>query len=154
MSENEQELSQEEADRLLMMEKDYIPDGNNEPTDKLKLPISGGKLNISFLSCDKKEKFAMTIFKGRIELSKVSFTHRCRSTVVIARVDITSGEHRNPDGEVIHGNHLHQYREGYGDRFAIPLPEYFSAKNTLDRVDKFMDYCHITAKPEFEEEIF
>lgn len=44
--------------------------------------------------------------------------------------------------------HLHLYREGYGVRWAIPLPEPFRGiGDIMQLLDLFMDYCRIVGKP-------
>jgi len=59
-------------------------------------------------------------------------------------------KHTNPDGEIITGNHLHIYKEGYGDKIAQPLPDIFTnPENPLKTLREFMKYCNITKEPIF-----
>ena len=58
------------------------------------------------------------------------------------------GKHTNPDGKSLTGSHLHLYREGYGDRWAYPVPAQFTnLANLLLTVDEFMKYCNIVEAP-------
>jgi len=68
---------------------------------------------------------------------------------VLLRLDLGNKPHTNPDGEKINGPHLHRYREGYGDKFAIPLPLdlFTSPDDPYVTVQEFMKYCHIIRKP-------
>jgi len=53
------------------------------------------------------------------------------------------------------GNHLHIYKEGFGDKYAYPLPEEFiDCKDINDFLEKFMNYCNIVNKPIIEEDLF
>ena len=63
--------------------------------------------------------------------------------------------HRNPDGKEILCPHLHVYREGYGDKWAIPVPCNFSNSMTAWQImNEFMDYCKVITKPIIHEELF
>lgn len=66
------------------------------------------------------EAFALDISRKKIVL-KMKYQLRARQTIVLARLDF-GAPHRNPDGKEIGVPHLHLYREGYGDKFAYPVP--------------------------------
>jgi len=59
---------------------------------------------------------------GRLLLTKGTYQNRARGVAILARLDFGGAPHRNPDDEEITCPHLHLYREGYGDRSAVPLP--------------------------------
>ena len=78
------------------------------------------------------------------------------SALVLMRLDLDGPPHRNPDDEEIPCPHLHIYREGYGDKWAIaaPLERY---NNTLDlflTFEAFMTHCNITGQPQIEKGLF
>jgi hypothetical protein len=51
--------------------------------------------------------------------------------------------------------HLHVYREGHGDKWAIPLPiQVSNSSNTWQILHEFMDYCTVIAKPIILQELF
>ncbi|MDD2173711.1 hypothetical protein N5916_00050 [Glaesserella parasuis] len=143
-------LTQQEADALLTLGKYDFSDG------EYKFPYMGGSLRLSLQSMDKKEAFNLDVTRGYIALEKITFQTRARKAVVLVRLDIEGPPHRNPDGEEITCPHIHLYREGYGDKWAYPLPD--ELKSVLDRpyelLDKFMDYCHIIGKPMIQRELF
>lgn len=143
-------LTQQEADALLILEK-Y--DFSNK---EYKFPYMGGSLRLSLLSMDQRESFNLDITRGYIALEKITFQTRARKAIVLVRLDIAGPPHRNPDGEEVDCPHIHLYREGYGDKWAYPLPDEFKAvlDDPYDLLDKFMDYCHVTGKPFIDRELF
>jgi len=135
-------LMQHEADALLAMKKHYMG------TERFSFPDLGGSLRLLLHSIDKREEFNLDVTRGKILLSKNTFQMRARRAVILARLDLDGPPHRNPDGEELPCPHLHVFREGYGDKWAIPLPDYF--RNTSDSIrllDIFMDFCNIVEKP-------
>lgn len=143
-------LTQQEADALLTLGKYDFSNG------EYKFPYMGGSLRLSLHSMDKKETFNLDVTRGYVVLEKITFQTRARKAIVLVRLDIEGPPHRNPDGEEITCPHIHLYREGYGDKWAYPLPD--ELKSVLDRpyelLDKFMDYCHIIGKPMIQRELF
>lgn len=53
--------------------------------------------------------------------------------------------HLNPNGDSVKGPHLHVFREGYWDSFAVPLEEVFPDYDgdQINLIKMFLDYCHI-----------
>lgn len=137
------ELTQQEADDLLAMEKHKTrPEG-------YAYPAVGGKLSIPLVSSDEREKFFLDVSRRKIELSRNKFQTRARIAMVLARLDLCDTPHRNPDGEEIPGPHIHFYKEGYGDAWAQPLPAYFTNPEDCNTTLKqFMQYCAVTDAPE------
>jgi hypothetical protein len=138
-------LPQIEADRLIKMEKHYLGDKTFD------FPIGGNQLRIPIVSSDKRNEFVMDANSSCIDFKKYTFGNRTRDVFVLVRVDILAGGcHVNPDETRIVGSHIHQYREGYGDKWAVPLPKGFG--DTTDIVSifqHFMNYCNIITKPIF-----
>ena len=60
------------------------------------------------------------------------------------RLDYGGPLHRNPDGEEIPCPHLHIYREGYGDKWAVPIPTQDSPNihDHWQTLQDFMRYCN------------
>ena len=142
-------LTQREADSLLKRDKHYM--GN----EQFSLPGLGGALRIPLYSNDRREEFSLDITRGRIELRKNTFQTRARRVAILARVDIGGPPHRNPDGREIPCPHLHIYREGYGDKWAIPLPDNFkNYRDAWQTLMDFMDYCHVVTRPPIQPELF
>lgn len=143
------DLTQQEADALLTLKKYYFE------TDILQFPDLGGTLRLVLHSLDKREEFNLDVTRGKISLAKNTFQTRARKAIVLVRLDILGPPHRNPDGEEVECPHIHLYREGFGDKWAYPLPnELKGIGDMYELLDKFMDYCHIVGKPTIERGLF
>lgn len=142
-------LTQQEADALLALDKHYLGG------EHFSFPSLGGSLRIPLYSTDHREEFSLDITRGSIELRKNTFQARTRKAVILARIDIGGPPHRNPDGEEIGCPHLHVYREGYGDKWATPLPATFSKhEDAWTTLYEFMDFCHVATRPTILQELF
>lgn len=142
-------LTQVEADALIETEKRRIDDA------RYSFPRLGGSLTIPLESTDKREKFRLDVSQGRIDLAKVKYQNRARQVVVLIRLELNAAPHRNPDGEEISCPHIHIYREGYGDKWAYPVPESFTdIDDSQQALDDFMAYCNITEPPEIQRGLF
>ncbi|MBF0293456.1 MAG: hypothetical protein HQK86_15010 [Nitrospinae bacterium] len=137
------DLTQAEADALLALDKQRMSD------ERTSFPIGGQSISIPIQSMDKREQFILDISRGQINLLKCKFQSRARQVVVLARLDLGSQPHRNPDGVEIPVPHLHLYREGWGDKWAFtpPLNYFKSLANLNETLDDFMRFCNITQPP-------
>lgn len=111
-------LTQKEADDLIQMVK-WIE--QNELPVIIPLP---GKINeYSALCALRKNKFTISLRRGSVASSKVTFQGRTSNNQVLLRIDICgqNKKHMNPDGSIIAGSHIHIYKEGYGERYAEPF---------------------------------
>ena len=143
------DLTQAEADALLAVEKRRV----NEETHPFTAMV--GKVEIPLQSVDGREQFLLDISRGRINLMKGTYQTRGRQTVILARLDFGGAPHRNPDGVEMPCPHLHRYREGYGDKWAVPLPAEFGSTDGLwNLMNRFLEYCNVTEPPLFEQELF
>lgn len=143
-------LTQAEADALIAMEKHRV----NE--DRSDFPMGGQSLVLPLQSPDKREQFLLDLSRGRIDLLKVKMQNRARQVVVLVRLDLGGAPHRNPDDEEISAPHLHVYREGYGDKWAVPIPaDRFTATTDFwATLEEFMRFCNITRPPRIEWGLF
>jgi hypothetical protein len=116
-------LTQEEANILIAMEKHRA----NE--DRSDFPMYEQSLTLPLLSADKREQFLLDLSRARIDLQKVKMQNRGRQVVVLVRLDLGGAPHRNPFDEEIGVPHLHLYREGFGDKWAMR-----SLRNVPDRL--------------------
>lgn len=144
-------LKQAEADAFIKLEKHDDSKGCH-----LQLPDLGGKLSVPLLCINKREAFNLDITRGRIDLLKETKQLRSRQVIVLLRLDLGGAPHRNPDDEEIPSPHLHIYREGYGDKWAIPVPveAFKNLANRWQTLLDFMIYCNITQTPNFQPGIF
>lgn len=144
------ELSQQEADLLLSMEKRRLSD------DDVVWPSLGGKAVVALSSLDGREEFMLDVTKTSVKLSKLTLQNRARTTVILARLEIDGSPHRNPDDVELPCPHFHLYREGFGDRWAFPVPsEHFrDLSSHMTTVEDFMRFCHIVEAQRFSGGLF
>jgi len=143
-------LSQTEADALIAMEKHRLDDQAHD------YPDVGGSLVVPLVSPDKREAFLLDVRRGRIDLQKGTYQNRARQIVVLVRLDFGGQPHRNPDDAEVASPHLHVYREGFGDKWAYPVPaDVFSdLSNLWLTLEDFMRYCNITRPPNIRRGLF
>lgn len=142
----EHDIPQTEADRLCALDKRRI---SNEVWA---LPGLGGEVSIPLVSHDGREHFLLDLARGRINLAKGKNQNRWSRITILARLDYGGSPHRNPDGIEVGPNHLHIYREGYGDKWAIEAPvEIFShLGDHAKTLEDFMDFCKVTVRPNIQ----
>jgi hypothetical protein len=144
------QLTQAEADALLRMPKHRVND------DEVEYPALGGRVCAPLASSDRREHFLLDVTRGRIDLRKGTYQTRARQVVILARLDFGGPSHRNPDSEEIPCPHLHVYREGFGDKWAIPVPG--SVFPNLDDLWQtlldFCRYCNVVNPPSFTRGLF
>jgi hypothetical protein len=142
------DLSQTEADALLAMEKRRADDAS------YRLPPHRGKISIPLEDETGREKFLLDISRGGISLERRTYQNRARQTAILARLDFGS-PHRNPDDEEIGVPHLHLYREGFGDKWAHPVPteKFRNVSDLWQTLFDFMDFCNVTQRPDIQREL-
>lgn len=143
-------LTQAEADALLAMAK------HRSDEERYVFPMGGQSLSIALRSADHREHFLLDLHRARINLAKVKFQSRARQVVVLARLDLGGAPHRNPDDTEVPAPHLHLYREGYGHRWAYPVPaeRFRDVADPWRTLEDFMAYCNIVEPPIIERGLF
>lgn len=121
-------LEQWEADHLLGMSKIY---SDTETVDL----SPGTSIEYQLEDIDGIEYFLLDIRCSSRNIRKVCFQLRTRRTVVLARL-CTGVPHTNPDGQKVQVPHLHRYREGYEDKWAIQVDSFD------DRVGALEFFCN------------
>ncbi|MPZ69909.1 MAG: hypothetical protein GEU71_10310 [Actinobacteria bacterium] len=126
-------LTQSEADALLALNKEFVD------WTPLLLP-PGADPTRELASEDHRETFLFDVHRASLKLTKVKYQTRGKRIFVLARIDIDGAPHTNPDGERISGTHIHNYREGYEDKWAAELdPSLFSLPTDLGQA--YIDFC-------------
>jgi len=143
-------LTQGEADALIAMEK------HRTDETRYSYPNLGGLMTVPLRSPDRREQFILDVQRGRIDLLKVTHQNRARAVVVLVRLDLGGAPHRNPDGQEIPCPHLHIYREGFGDKWAAPIPadKFSNPADLWGTLHEFMSYCNITKPPRIDKVLF
>lgn len=143
-------FTQAEADALIAVAKCRI---DKKEWD---YPYGGGGISVPLVSIDRTERFMLDVYRSRIDLAKGTYQNRGRQVVVLARLDFGGRPHRKPDQAYVGSPHLHQFREGYGDKWAFPVPsERFADVNDAWRtLQDFMRYCNIIVPPVIRRGLF
>ena len=143
-------LTQKEADALLAMEKHRTDMAERE------YPDLGGVVVVPLVSTDSRERFFLDLRRGRIDLHKGTYQNRARNVVILARLDFGGDPHRNPDGVEIGSPHLHLYREGFGDKWAIPAPldRFSNLQDLWLTIEDFMLFCNVVEPPNIRQGLF
>ena len=146
----ETNLSQSEADSLFAMEKHSAND------QEFEYPLHGGSIQVPLHSPDKREAFVLDITRNQLNLLKGTYQNRGRNVIVLARLDFGGQPHRNPDDTEIGSPHLHLYREGYGDRWAYPVPrnQFSDVAEPWQTLLDFMLFCNVTIRPVIRRGLF
>ncbi len=145
-------ITQLEADTLIKIEKNVL-------SDKFFIfpnSLESGKEHIPLISIDEKEEFILTIARKQLILEKQNHLLRVRKAIVLLRLDINSSPHRNPDDQEVSGTHLHIYKEGFSDKWAVevPLDKFSNLHDMYQTCTDFMNYCNINKKPNFQKDLF
>ena len=110
-------LTQQEANMLIEMLKRTVEQR------KLDFPKEKGRVEFEVVGDKQDEKFVVNISRKGINAQGATYMGRVkRSGEILMRLDVNpSGKHRNPDGEIITGTHLHVYTEEHGLTMAMPF---------------------------------
>lgn len=145
-------ITQPEADALIQLRK------RPQSDDSIELPDMGGKIGVPLISLDEKESFDLDIRRGRIDLRKGTSQLRTQQIVILLRLDYNGRPHRNPDGSEIGCSHLHIYREGYADKWAIELPTatgiFLNLNDHWQTLQDFLQYCSVENTSNFRRGLF
>jgi Family of unknown function (DUF6978) len=144
------EITQSEADTLIEMEKRF---SDNEDWT---FPSAGPRIGLALTSLDKREHFMLDVTRGQIKLTKATYQNRARQAIILMRLDLDGPPHRNPDGEEIPCPHLHVYKEGFGDKWAIPAPSdrYTNTLDLFSTCETFIQHCNITGPLRMQKGLF
>lgn len=144
------DLTQAEADTLIAMKKRV------GVSSVFIFPSAGGKLEIPLESVDGTEDFLLDVYRSRIDLSKITYQNRARVVIVLLRLDVNGAPHRNPDGALIPCPHLHLYREGFGDKWAVPVGagQFQHLDNQVQTLLDFMAECNVIESPTIQSGLF
>ena len=132
------DLTQAEADTLIAMEKHRCSE------ETWTFPMRWG----IDLHSDSVHRWAGAVparhERGRIDFSKVKMQNRGRQIVVLVRLDLGGPPH------------VHVYREGYGDKWAFPVPgdRFRDVGDVWKTLDDFFGYCNVTRPPHVKHGLF
>lgn len=131
-------MNQEDANYLINTLKELL-------SKTVEIPNNGEK-NIydAFEINNIRNKFEIIIRRANIKSDKCNFLVLTKDTkTCLMRLDTgdNSLRHRNPDGEIITGTHLHTFKEGYECGYAIPFD--IENKNLVQYCIEFLKSINI-----------
>jgi hypothetical protein len=138
-------LTQDKVDQLIAMPKKLVE------TAMIEFSLAGAAKQFDALSEDGREAFVFDVNRrGKLKLSKCTYQERYAVVEILVRLDIDGPPHVNPDGADVPCPHIHVYKEGFGDKWAYPLPAgAFSNVNKLEvTFVEFLRYCNVKQIPE------
>lgn len=140
-------LPQAIADDLLLVRK------RRGDTNTYAYPSLGGRLNVPLESEDGREEFFLDITRNRIDLKKTKHQNRSRSVIILARLDTGHQPHENPDGQIITGPHIHLYREGFGSKWAFPVPaeSFTNLDDPWQTYNEFLAFINVIEPPDIQK---
>jgi hypothetical protein len=143
-------LTQTRADELIQIRKqlhDMLP---------INFPVGGDAIQVDAKSQDGRESFIFDVNRkgARIRLSKCTYQERYAVVEVLLRLDVDGPPHENPDGQEVPCPHLHVYREGFGTKWAQPLPPDFTDTSDLvGTLREFLRYCKVDRVPSIQKSV-
>lgn len=166
------ELSQEEADRLRLIPKEF------ESATPIDITRVEEGLVLPAISSDQKEKFLIDIWQASIKLSKWRYQERTHKIIPLLRLELDASPHLNRNITIedqnrvmqnygwpfvprLDGNHVHVYIEGYSDRWAFPLSIFPSLEqvikpgnqNYIAIINAFLRECNFTQPIQFLKQL-
>jgi len=153
-------MPQSEADRLLTCAKIF-----DQGPETIELPRQlSFDLEYTLKSSDGHEQFQLDLERGRKKRIRLKYQTRAKKIYVLARLDIDGRPHRNPPdaphrpNERFTGNHVHLYREGFGDRVAFHPEEVVGLETPEDDshiswLISFLGLCGVKNTPFIQDGI-
>lgn len=147
-------LTQFEADTLMALTKRFV-----DPPSAFSIP-PGADDRYELAAVTGREKFILDVQRGTLRVSRLTLNERVRTSIVLVRLDIDGRPHTNPDGSSVGRSHLHLYREGFEERWAIPMHAAKGQDGKLQFPEKldhaqlfraFCAFCKIENPPMFQE---
>ena len=134
-------LTQSEADRIIKMLKISLE-------ERIKFPSKGKHEEFKVEGEKKDDIFTIHIRRGNIDGNKYSIHAKIsKNNIGLLRLDIGKNlRHRNPNNEIIKGDHWHIYDEKYDLHKAYPAHD-IQDSNFVNETINFLDKFSVIEKP-------
>lgn len=134
-------LTDAEAKKLLEMLKHSL-------IAEITFPSKGERREFDVIGDGKKDVFAISIYRGRINSLKYDINARVRvnNTLLLELHINPTNIHVNPDGQKLCGSHWHIYTEQYGSAYAFPADDIESDK-FVDNTVAFLTKFNVVTQP-------
>lgn len=103
--------------------KEFLEEPKEFLDERLGMPINNEFASFRAKGLNTKSDYLIDINRKRCIITRITFQNRVETSVILLRLDIDTKPHRNPDGEVVGGTHLHIYRENFETAWAYNLKD-------------------------------
>ena len=138
-------LKQEEFEKLLKLPKTF------STVEKLEISNAPSNWTRKVISTESKDEFLIDFYRGSYDLTRFTINKRYKTNIILLRFD-SGGMHKNPDGKIIKGAHIHIYKEGFDDKFAYPITDFGITENNFTIKEIFiilLKFCNFVEIPNF-----
>ena len=91
--------------------QDFLDEPKEFLDERLAMPINNEMASFRARGINTQSDYLIDINRKRCIITRITFQNRVETSVVLLRLDIDTKPHRNPDGEIIGGTHLHISRK-------------------------------------------
>lgn len=131
-------MTEKEAIELINLLKELV-------NKQVYLPQNGMKKDILLKAKSSiiKKEFIININRGSINVNKCSFVARTKGkNELLLRLDVNpTSKHKNPDGEIIQGTHMHIFKEDHEINYAIPFN--VDSENLIEACIAFFNHFNV-----------
>lgn len=103
--------------------QDFLDEPKEFLDERLAMPINNDMASFRARGINTQSDYLIDINRKRCIITRITFQNRVETSVVLLRLDIDTKPHRNPDGEIVGGTHLHIYQENYETAWAYELED-------------------------------
>lgn len=113
--------------------------------DNISFPSSGDSQAINVEGKVSNQQFILDINRKSLLVSRITYQNRIPQSLILLRLDIDTKPHRNPNGEIINGTHLHIFdKNNNSGSWAFELTD--SRLNTYFKYFNFEQFLKIESK--------
>ena len=113
--------------------------------DNISFPSSGDSQAINVEGKVSNQQFILDINRKSLLVSRITYQNRIPQSLILLRLDIDTKPHRNPNGEIINGTHLHIFDKNNNSvSWAFELTD--SRLNTYFKYFNFEQFLKIESK--------
>lgn len=103
--------------------KEFLEEPKQFLDEHLAMPANNEFTSLRGKGLNTQSDYLVDINRKRCIITRITFQNRVETSIILLRLDVDTKPHRNPDGEIIGGTHLHIYRENYGSAWAYELTD-------------------------------
>lgn len=125
-------------------------------------PMPNDAVQLSVKSVFSENEYIVDINRKQATLGRITYQDRYQKNIILLRLDIGTKPHRNPDGKILSGNHIHVYKNDYQDTVAYELDDpalkeinpafdlqSFATDDIHHLFQAFSEFCNIINVPSY-----